>query len=481
MTTPRHHTPRRHDRPTRGGAVAAIARAKQRPLLPWQSDAVDVALEVDPETGTYAYGIVVVSVQRQAGKTKLESDVADHRCLTVPRARVWITMQNGKTVDEWMREEHFANLREGAAVFGTPGTARARYTLSKRAGSVGVKWPALGSTFTTFPPKRDALHSKQSDLVLVDEAWAHSAIVGADLRQAIRPTMNSRPGAQLWVVSTEGDDSSAYFDDYVSMARASLGNPTARVCFIDYGIADDADAEDLDAIAAAHPAFGHTLTMQGLLDARDDFTGDPSGWARAYGNRRSRSRSAIFPAGAWTAAGRPLPDVPDTAGIGLDATPSGDRYALAAGWRDGAQGHVELLAGGPDAIPTRDTPDLVGRVVTEHGGRLTVDRASIGVLDLVDQIAREFPRIEVDYLSTPEYGSACTVFERGIVDDTVHHHHDDDLDAAVDVATRRPLGDGATGWGRKTSTGSIAELVAVTLALRGADRTPARRKPVVRH
>ena len=479
---PRHHTPRNPDRATRGPAVAAIAKAKRRPLLPWQRRGVDVALEIDPETGHYAYGIVVVSVQRQAGKTKLESDLADHRCLTIPRARVWITMQNGKTADEWMREEHFANLRDGARVFGEPGTRRAKYALSKRAGSTGVKWPALNSTFTTFPPNRDGLHSKQSDLVFVDEAWAHSAETGADLRQAIRPTMNTRPGAQLWVVSTEGDDSSAYFDHYVTLGMTSLEKPTTRVCFIDYGIPEDADPEDLDTIARHHPAFGHTLSMQSLLDARDEFEGDPAGWARAYGNRRTRSRAAIFPAGAWARAAAPRPAIPDTSGIGIDATPGGDRYALAAAWRDttGA-GHVEIIAGGPDAIPERETPKIIGAIVTAHGGHLTVDRNSIGVLDLVDAIAIEYPRLTIDYTTTAEYGSACTVFERGIIGGTVHHHNDDTLDAAVDVAMKRPLGDGATGYGRKTSTGSIAELVAAVLALRAADRTPARRKPVVRH
>src|SRR5690625_1016578 len=95
---PRHHT-RRSDRPTRGRAVSIIADAKRAPLMPWQHRAADVALEVDPATGHYWYSIVVVTVPRQAGKTKLESDVADHRCLTTPRGRVWVTMQNGKTVD----------------------------------------------------------------------------------------------------------------------------------------------------------------------------------------------------------------------------------------------------------------------------------------------------------------------------------------------------------------------------------------------
>ena len=153
--------------PTRGDGVDVIARAKRAPQMHWQRRANDVALEYDPGTGLYLYDIVVESVPRQSGKTKSEGDVADHRCLSRPRARVWITMQNGKTVDSWMRSEHFASLA-AARAFGVPGTKTARYEVSRRAGEVGVLWPALGSSFLTFPPKRDALHSKQSDLVMVD-------------------------------------------------------------------------------------------------------------------------------------------------------------------------------------------------------------------------------------------------------------------------------------------------------------------------
>lgn len=484
--TPRHHTPRNPDRPTRGPAVDKIARAKGARLMPWQARAVDVALELDepsvPPTGgparrPYHYGIVVVTVPRQAGKTFLESNVADHRCLTVPRGRVWVTMQNGKTADEWMREEHFDSLASARA-FGVPGSPACHYRLSKRAGSVGVKWPALGSTFTTFAPKRDALHSKQSDLVLVDEAWAHNAETGADLRQAIRPTMNTRHGPQLWIVSTLGDDSSAYLDEYVDLGRSALADPAARVCFIDYGICDDADPDDLDQVAAAHPAYGHTLTWQALQDARLEFADDPNGWARAYGNRATRTRSAAIPPALWAAAGLPRPDVPDRAGLAVDATPLGDQVALGAGWRD-AEGHgwVEPILSGP---PTRETPEQIAHLArTRSGGRLVADRASIGALDVLDAVARHHPDVTVDYLTMHEYASSCGTFERGILEGTVHHTNDPGLDAAVEVATKRPAGDGAFMWGRKDAAGSIADLVACTIALRANDTAPApKRKPV---
>ena len=454
--------------------------------MPWQQRATDVALEIDPLTGRYRYGIVVVTVPRQAGKTKLESDVADHRCLSMPDARVWITMQNGKTVDSWMREEHHAALLRAGAFKG-------QWKPSLRAGEVGVKWPLLGSTFYTFPPKRDALHSKQSDLVFVDEAWAHGAVVGNDIRQAVRPTMNTRPNAQLWIVSTLGDDSSVYLDGYIEMARASLGDPNTRVCFIDYGVDLDADIDpdDLEAIAARHPAYGHTIGMQALIDAREEFRNatdaagnkydDVNGWLRAYGNKPTRMRQLAFGAGLWAATARPRVPIPERAGIGLDATPSGDRFALGAGWKDDAgDGYLEVVDNG---APTRETPAMVVDVCRRRDSPLFVDRASMGALELVDAIAAEAADkrrpLDVRFLSTAEYGSACGIVKRGIERQTVHHFNDRDLDAAVDVLATRDLGDGGIGWARKGSAGSIAEMVATTVALKGFDLLPpARRAPV---
>lgn len=476
---PRHHTARNPDRPTRGHQVAAIAEAKRRPLMPWQVRAADVSHEIDPATGLYWYDIVVVSVPRQSGKTELEGDVADHRCLTVPRGRAWITMQNGKTVDEWMREEHFASLA-AARVFGVPDTKGCRYRKHKRAGAVGVSWPSRGSTFTTFPPKRDALHSKQADVVFVDEAWVHNAEVGADLRQAIRPTMNTRPGAQLWIVSTLGDDQSVYLDNYIDQARASLDNPNARVCFIDYGIPEDLPleaAQDLDIVAAHHPAYGHLLTRRGLEGAFEDFRKDPHGWARAYGNRATRTRSAAINPAIWTAAGRPAQPKPDRAGLGIDATPDGRYAAAGLGWRVDDEAYVDPII---SEETTTATVHTIGQLAQRLSVPILAERSSIGVLELTDAIQREYPRIEITFANSAEYGSACAMTERGLTADTWHHPNDQDLDDAAANATKRPVGDGGWAWGRKDATGNVAPLVACTLALRAFDDLPKKRKPVAR-
>lgn len=472
--SPRHHTPR-SDLPTHGWRAAKVADAKGRPFMPWQRDAADVALEYDPDTGLYRYGIVVMTVPRQAGKTDLEGSVADQHCLWNPRQFVRITMQDGKTADEWMREQHFPSL-EAAPIF------HGRYTESRRAGAHGPHWNKSRSSFTTFPPIRKALHSKQSDKVFVDEAWAHSAEVGRDLKQSIRPTMNTRPNAQLWIVSTLGDKSSAYLDEYVARGLASLGDPNSRVCFIDYGIPDDADAEDLDVVAAHHPAAGYTISRSSLADSyeefRDPLTGviDVAGWARAYGNRASHVREFIFPGSVWADAARPRPQIPDRAGLALDVSPDGRSFAIAAGWRtpDG-HGWVELLDAGD---VTRNLPDRVAAIAKARGVPIAIDRQALAALEVVDGFTDPAP--EVKFLNQAQYGSSCVTFSRGIFNDTVHHSNDQALDDAVQAATKRDYTEGGFGWTRK-GTGNIAPLVAATVALRAYELLPApKRRPVAR-
>src|SRR4029077_5033192 len=112
-----------------------------------------------------------------------------------------------------------------------------------------------GSTLRPFPPTKDALHSMQSDLVIVDEAWKFDDVRGAELMQAIGPTQATRPGAQVVIVSTAGTADSTWLRTFVDRGRA--GDPA--LTYLEWSIGDDVDPMDLDAVAAAHPAIGRTI------------------------------------------------------------------------------------------------------------------------------------------------------------------------------------------------------------------------------
>lgn len=455
MTTPRHHTPRNLDRATRGGEVKRLAYLKGKPLMPWQQRAVDVALEIDPATGLYWYRNILITVPRQAGKTKLEGDIADHRCLSIRSARVWITAQTGKDASAWMRDEHHAALEDVAAF-------RGRYTPSKRAGQEGVAWPATRSTFRVFAPLRDALHGKQGDLILIDEAWALGEQQGLDVEQATTPTMNTRPGAQRALVSTRGDNLSVWFEDHYANAVALLGDPNSRTCLIDYGLGEGEDPEDLELVAARHPGIGYAgFDMATLRAAREAFRDNVAGWARAYGNVPTNATVLAFPPSAWTTAGAPRPDtLPDRFGVGVDVTPDGARLALALAWHhDDGTVRVELVHA-DQWTPT-----------TLHGF------AALGTPAYDPTNPAALHALETSHLTgTPiparEYASACLRFRSGIIGRSIRHHHQLDLDAAAASAATSPKGDGGFAWRRATSSGSIAELVAATLAVRSLDTLP---------
>lgn len=477
MVEPRHHTSR-SDLPTHGGRVAALAEAKGKPLMPWQRRAIDVALEYYPDTGLYRYGTIVLTVPRQAGKTTLVGAWADYVCLSRRDARVWITMQNGKMADSWMRNDHLPTLR----VFGNPerGKSSCPYTKSLRAGEVGPLWKSNNSTFFTFPPKRDALHSKQSDLVIVSEAWAHSADTGAEIRQAVRPTMSTRPKAQLIVESTMGDDASVYFDGYVDLGIASLTNPDSRVCIIDYGIPEDADAEDLDVIAAHHPALGHTISLQSLLDAREEFRSDPllggtAGWARAYGNRPTRSRVAAFPPGIWEAAGTERVDMPDRYGLAFDVNPAGTHVAVVSAWRgQDNKGRPRAFLEDHAEIPVREAAGYIAALAKARSVPVGYDTVGPATLELADQVAKH-RGVKLVGMATREFATSCARIDREVLDGTLAHFRQPTLNEAVSVAVRRNIMDGGFAWGRSKSTGNIAPLVAGTVALKMFDDLPARR------
>src|SRR5215471_5702999 len=97
------------DRRTYGQAAAELADLMGRPLMDWQRQVVDTALEVDDD-GRYVYSQVIVTVPRQSGKTLVMGVVAEHRAMSPSPLgvfpRVYFTQQTGKDARDWFLNEH---------------------------------------------------------------------------------------------------------------------------------------------------------------------------------------------------------------------------------------------------------------------------------------------------------------------------------------------------------------------------------------
>lgn len=433
-------------------------RALGWPFMPWQRGAADVACEIDPITGEWFYDTVILLIQRQAGKTILTGSTGAHRCLTGPDLKCWFTAQRREDArDSWMdlvKKVRRSPLR--------PPTTKIR----ESNGQETITFPT-GSDYRVFAPSEDALHGKANAMVTVDEAWSFDDVRGDELMQAIVPTFTTIPG-QLWVISAAGHAGSTWLAGMRDAGRAVVeAGRTDGICYIEYGIGDDVDPMDLAAVAAAHPGNGYTLRPQALITASRLLK--PGEFARAYGNRWTGAAERVIPALLWQRCEDEITPLPGPGGLalGFEVGPDGSDAAIVAGWRDEAgRPHVELLdvrEGSGWLIPR------LKELAASLRPRLVVyDRFGPAVA-AGDAAARA--KLAVRGTTTDEYTTACTAVYDAIINGDLRVRPHPALDAAAAAAAKRMVGE-RWAWGRRASVGSIAALVAATLAVWAFDHAP---------
>jgi hypothetical protein len=440
--------------------VAELAAAVGKPFMPWQRHVADVALEVDA-AGRFAYQLVLVTVPRQSGKTTLFGSVLDHRALVVARARCWFTQQSGKHAVDWLINEHWPLLAPFVP----------KVHLRRAAGSEHIKWLPSGGLIRPFPPTPDGLHGKTSDLVVVDEPWAFDLVRGGQLDQAIVPTQATRPGAQVWKVSTAGDASSVWWLGSVEAGRRAAGaGRTEGVAYFEWSCPDDLDPTEPVSWPLYHPAYGRTIGAEGMQAALDML--GPDEFARAYGNRWVSSVARVIPLEAWRQAADPdgAPGEGGHLAFGFDVAVDRSDAAIVAAWRDETGvAHLEM-ADHRDGVGW-----LAGRVVelVEMWRPVAVAYDAAGpALDVADVATRA--GVSLEGLKAREYAAACAgLLEALCATPTgVMIRPHPALDAAAAGAARRALGD-AWAWGRRQSGTSISALTAATVALWAYDHAPA--------
>lgn len=406
----------------------------------WQDRAAALISERTPDGGRLAHPTVVLSVQRQAGKSALMRAVILARALlSGSPQRIFYTAQSGKYArDFWA---------ECVTEWSAPG--------SPLAGSVHAKWSqgaevatfANGSTFSPFPPTRDALHGKQTDLVIIDEAWKHDNATGAAIMQAVTPTQATRPDPQVLIVSAAGTHAdSPWFRDWIELGRAG------HVALIEYGIGDDGDPGDLDSVIAAHPAVGETITEDTIRAAAATM---PAGeFGRAFGNSWQRTMERTIPAELWEARATTEPLEAGTVTFGAAVAMDGSRSAIVSA----RAGRLEVVASLPGSAW------LAGRLAALAGRD---DSAGVIMLRTGPDgpIADELDRlgVELHTLTVNEYAIACESWWRRLTAGVLQHRPHPQHDASIANAVRRTIGDGWV-WGRRASAGPIPELIAGTLA-----------------
>ncbi|MDK7749188.1 hypothetical protein QP572_02300 [Brevibacterium sp. UMB10442] len=444
--------------------ISAVMAAKGTPPLPWQKEALRIGTQLD-STGRLQFQTVIVTVPRQCGKSTMSGGLAIHRCLMSKSApaNVWYTAQTGQDASEWWAD-HLKSAQRAAFI---------RDYIDKVSLSKGSQFLRFSdqSLLRPHPPKPEALHGKQSDLNIVDEAWAFDVLDGAALIQQIVPTYTTREKIvgirpQLWILSTEGTQESTWFNALLDQARAGDDS----ICLIDYGIGDDVEPDDLEAVARAHPGYPHLLDMRSLHEFRSQF----STWeefARAYGNRRlaGAETRAISP-NAWERS-TTTDTIPDTATVTFGAAVGidGEDSAIVAHAMLGETHLVEVVDYKPGYAWLADRLDDLAR---NHRAIVAIDSVGPSAPVYADLKRRGTP-VEKASMSTITAGTALVL--TGVTAKTVtwRHRPHPALDQAASNATLRHVGDGGRAFARKQSIGSIAALEAATVATATANAAEA--------
>ena len=471
LVTPRQVTPRDYSRATYGAHTAAAAAALGQSLIPWQRYVADVAGEVD-EKGVLVYGTVIITVQRQAGKTTLDLANDIQNCLMGPNRFVWYTAQSGlHASDKWLQMQELFTK--------SPLSRLGKARLSNGTQSLTF---LNGSTLRPHPPTADSLHSKQSDKNTIDEAWFFNLLQANALKQAIVPTTTTRrkltgQRPQLWILSTEGTTESEFLNETLASCRADTPPGTA---FFDFGISPDLELPNLavpaevstflDAVYAVHPGAGYLFERDDLDGWLEDL--GLSEFCRAYGNRKTGATERVIGEADWK-AGRTATTLPETvcfaAATGMDGV---DTSITATGIVDG----LKITEVVDHREGTAWALDRIKELHAKHGAPFAIDAYGPSA-DLADRAERA--GIPLVPLKTSSVSAACQSVFAGLVRKgepaTWLYRpgpYQEALDEAADLAAKRSVGDGAWVWGRRASSGSISALEAATNGTWGIDHMP---------
>ena len=400
-----------------------------------------------------------IEVPRRAGKTEGLFSLAIGRCATLEAYDVTYCAQSGTK-----SRERFYGLLRRLRRHGEALDFRARESRGEERIEFGN-----GSIMRFLPPKASSFRGDAIDWLILDEGQEVDEADAADLIGSVMPVFDTREDAQLTVAGTAGGSRSGLLWDALEKGRAGHWG------ILEYAAAEGLDPESPATWLRTHPGPAGVSQVRALEVLHKRFSEmSLEMFCREYlGLWPEGAGSAAFSAELWAQLGAESPALPSRFGLAFDCTPSGDRSSVVAAWRD-AEGTawVEVIRDEPG---TAWVAPFVAALVGKHRVPVGYDTGGPQTLAVADEIARKHRTVKLRGLVTREFAASCASFAGAVTDRTFRHSRQPALDLSVSSASRRPILDGGWGWGRRVSSGSIAPLVAATVALRMADDLPAAR------
>jgi len=315
-----------------------------------------------------------------------------------------------------------------------------------RSAGMEAVWFKNGSQLTTQAVTETAGHGRGVNLSVRDEMWADEDNRRA---QALGPMMVTVADAQGLVPSTAGTVDSLPLKRLVEHGRLHCEDPDTTTAYFEWSAADDADPDDEAVWWGCMPALGFTQTLEVVRHERaTQLDGE---FRRAYLNQWWDAAEAIISSAAWAAVRAPGSRVAESGVVfGVDATRDGMFAAIVAA---DSQGRVEVVDGkaGTAWVAAR----LVGLLEKWPGSTWAADSGGpvCSLLELVPD-GRSF--------TTSDMRRASQGFLNSVLDGRLRVFPSPALDAAVQAASRRQVGDSWI-WNRDTGA-DASPLLAATVA-----------------
>lgn len=312
-----------------------------------------------------------------------------------------------------------------------------------------------------------------ADCLLLDEAQ----ILGRPAWSSILPTMSARENPQAWLLGTPPtpQDDGEVFGQLRDQGIAKTGRGLA---YLEWSAEPTESFDDPEVWARANPAYGSRIHREAIEAERSAMSDEQFGMER-LGIWNAESHVQVIDPAAWSDAGDSSSMPVERLTLAIDVPPGRGMASVSlAGRRADGRWHVELdqQKNGVDWI----APWVRERAARNHLHAVVVDEMS----GLVENRRGRNYLVGTDVTVTlaaaegRDMAIACAKFYDAVMDGSVKHPDQPQMNVALSVARKRPLGAGWA-WNRKDATSDITPVVAATLALWGAQNEnvnrPARR------
>jgi len=299
------------------------------------------------------------------------------------------------------------------------------------------------------------------DCVILDEAYNLST----DAMAALLPTMAARPNPQLWYTSS-APLPLPVSDVLRRLCRRGRAGTSESLAYLEWCADPDLAPDDPEAWQQANPSLGVRMSPEFVLREMEAL--DPEGFARerlGVWIDDDEMRARIVVPADWHAGADPKSQIAGRFSFGFAVSVDRSRAAVSvAGRRADGRPHIECVRA--DKGTAWVVPFLRERRA-KWGDATFVCDAKGPAGALLAECDRE--GVPVRHVSLSEYQQACGALLDDIVERRLRHLGQPELDAAVDGAGRRDVGD-AWLWSRTKSSADITPLEAATVAKFDADQ-----------